>query len=72
MRLSLYEMDHEYELKEATEKGQNQGISMDRVQVADGLIRRGLSEEQVISFFTNVMKISREQAEGYYRQALQN
>lgn len=70
MRLSLYEMDHEYELKEATEKGQNQGISMDRVQVANGLIRRGLSEEQVISFFTNVMKISREQAKGYYQQAL--
>ena len=72
MRLSLYEMDHEYELKEATEKGQNQGISMDRVQVADGLIRRGWSEEQVISFFTNVMKLSREQAKGYYQQALRS
>ena len=72
MRLSLYEMDHEYELKEATEKGQNQGINMDRVQMADGLIRQGLSEEQIISFFTNIMKISREQAKGYYQQALRN
>lgn len=68
MRLSLYEMDHEYELKEATEKG----VNMTLVQMADGLIRRDWSEEQVISFFTNVMKISREQAERYYRQALRN
>ena len=60
MRLSLYEMDHEYELKEATEEG----VNMTLVQMADGLIRRRLSEEQVISFFTNIMKISREQAEG--------
>lgn len=84
MRLSLYEMDHEYELKEATEKGvkrgvkkgvklgQSQGINMTLVQMADGLIRRDWSEEQVISFFTNVMKISREQAERYYRRALRN
>ena len=68
MRLSLYEMDHEYELKEATEEG----VNMTLVQMADGLIRRRLSEEQVISFFTNVMKISREQAERYYRRALRN
>ena len=45
---------------------------MTLVQMADGLICQGLSEEQIISFFTNVMKVSREQAKGYYQQALRN
>ena len=74
MRLSLAEMDHEYELKEATaqgiKKGQNQGVNMALVQLAAGLINQGQSADQVQDFLTSVMMVSPAQAREYYQQAL--
>lgn len=66
MRLSLAEMDHEYELKEAKKQGQDQAL----VQLAAGLINQGQSADQVQDFLTSVMMVSPAQAREYYQQAL--
>ncbi|MFQ9705981.1 MAG: Rpn family recombination-promoting nuclease/putative transposase [Limosilactobacillus pontis] len=68
MRLSLYEMDHEYDLKQAKLQGQNE----ERIQFVAGLIRQGQSKEQILSFLTTIMNIPQDQAEEYYRQATTN
>lgn len=68
MRLSLYEMDREYDLKQAKLQGQYE----ERIQFVAGLIRQGQSKEQILSFLTTIMNIPQDQAEEYYRQATTN
>lgn len=61
MRMSLMEMDHQYELDQAVRK--------DRLQLVNGLLEQGKSEDEIINFLISVMKLSRQQAQNYYHQA---
>lgn len=65
MRMSLMEMDHQYELDQARKSGFNKA----RLQLVNGLLEQGKSEDEIINFLISVMKLSRQQAQNYYHQA---
>ncbi|MCH3922983.1 Rpn family recombination-promoting nuclease/putative transposase [Limosilactobacillus sp.] len=69
MRMSLMEMDHQYELDQAEIKGRNQGIENDRLSLINGLLKQGQSEDEIIHFLTTVLNLSDEQARAYYHKA---
>lgn len=65
MRMSLMEMDHQYELDQAEIKGQDES----RLQVVNGLLKQGKSKDEIIHFLTAFMNLSDEQARDYYHKA---
>ena len=69
MRMSLMEMDHQYELDQAEIKGRNQGIEDDRLNLINGLRKQGQSKDEIIHFLTTVLNLSDEQARAYYHKA---
>lgn len=65
MRMSLMEMDHQYELEQARKSGFNKA----RLQLVNGLLEQGKSEDEIVNFLVSVMELSRQQAQNYYHQA---
>lgn len=67
MRLSLYEMDREYELREAKrrgmEKGIRQAVKENHLKLINGLIGLGYSKQEVIDFLTTYMHTAVTEAE---------
>ena len=64
MRMSLMEMDHQYEL--------DQAVKQDRIQLVNGLRKQGQSKEKILTFLTTVMNLTKEQAQNCYQEALSN
>lgn len=71
---SLYEMDHEYELREAERKGMEEGIRQvikeEHLKLINGLIGQlGYSKQEVIDFLTTYLHTSVAEAEQQYQEA---
>lgn len=67
---SLYEMDREYELREAKRKGIRQAIKEEYTKLINGLIGQlGYSKQEAIDFMTTYLHTIVAEAEQQYQEA---